>query len=233
MTDERRPEDEQASVEPALTEPTPSEPAPSEPAPQEHPVGTAHPDDLVLPREDESPEDAEGDADPEYGPDAVPPPRRRRTLTIVAGVLGVLLLAAVVALGLQVKGNHDVTAGRADALAGARQMGVSFTSVSFDNLDVDIDNVVRLATGGFQQEYSTQADAIRKVVKEQEVVSTGQVLRAGLSSWSGTKASALVIVDSTVRNKAQPGGSKIRYRLQIDLQKIDGRWLTSQIQFVL
>ena len=112
-------------------------------------------------------------------------------------------------------------------------MAVNFTSLSSESLDADIQNMVTLSTGSFQQEYSNQAADVRKVVQDNEVVSTGKALEAGLSSWSSSKATALVIVDSQVVNKTQPQGNQVRYRLQIDLQKIDGRWLAGQVQFVL
>ena len=165
-------------------------------------------------------------------PTAVSAGGRGGAILVVVGLLLVALLAGAVFFGLQVRRAAEQNAGRQAALAGARQFAVNFTTINFATLDADITNVVRLTTGDFQTEYNSGVETIKQTVTDGKIESQGEALESALASYGENEAVALVIVDSTVKNAATPQANQVRYRLQIDLTRVGGRWLTSGVQFV-
>jgi Mce-associated membrane protein len=58
------------------------------------------------------------------------------------------------------------------------------------------------------------------------------VLEAGVVSMDEDSATVVVVADSQVTNKSTDEPQPRHYRLQLDLVLEDGRWLTSDLQFV-
>ncbi|MCF7549537.1 hypothetical protein [Pseudonocardia sp. WMMC193] len=69
-------------------------------------------------------------------------------------------------------------------------------------------------------------------MKEGRVVTTGEVTEAGIEKIDGDTASAVVAVKTTVKNKTVPNGEQRFYRLVEQLERQDGRWLVSRVEFV-
>ena len=165
-------------------------------------------------------------------PDAAPRPH---TSALVVGVLGALLLllcAAAVVGSLQAKEIDDRQSARAAALAAARQEALNLTSIDTRDIDADLKAVLDGATGGFRTDFAQRADDLKKVIADNNVIAEGNVLEAALVRADDASATALVVVDSTVKNKAAPQGRANTYRMQLDLEKHNGRWLTATLQFV-
>jgi len=162
-------------------------------------------------------------------------PARPHASALVVGVLGavLLLLAAAAVVGsLKAKEIDDRSASRAAALAAARQVAINLTSIDTTDIDADLKAVLDLATGGFRTDFAQRAEDLKKVLAANNVIAKGEVLEAALVRADDASATALVVVDSTVRNKAAPQGRANTYRMQLDLEKRNGRWLTSTLQFV-
>lgn len=169
---------------------------------------------------------------PRGGP--APAPRgsfRSRLLLVLAG-LCVLLAVAAVVLGVQLRGYAQTQDARDDALRAARQSALNLTSIDAEQFDVAVQRVLDGATGDFRREFEDNSDNLEKLLADNEVSAEGNVLEAGLVRSDRSNASALVVVDSTVRNTATPNGRVNTYRMQIEVQRVDGRWLTSTLRFV-
>ena len=156
------------------------------------------------------------------------PPGLRLTLTLA--VLAALVLAAV--LGRQGLDQRAQAQDRADALAAARQVAVNFSTLDYRHFDQDIARVTSGATGSFRSDFAGQATQIKQVVVADKSTSTGQVGQVALVSSSPTSARALVVLDATVTNTSATSPTARHYRVQLDLTKVHGRWLASQLTFV-
>ena len=88
------------------------------------------------------------------------------------------------------------------------------------------------ATGGFKSDFAQRSKDLKKVLTDNQVIASGQVIDAALVRSDEQTATALVVVDSAVKNKAAPAGRSNTYRMQLDLELHAGRWLTSALQFV-
>ena len=147
-------------------------------------------------------------------------------------VLVAALVAASVFFGLRVRAAEQRAQDRDAALTAARQQALNLTSVDGTDLEGDLDLVLAGASGQFRTEFAAQAERLKQVLTENEVRAEGRVLDAGLVRADEDSATAVVVVDSLVRNKSVPDGQNRNYRMQLELDHVGDRWLTSSLQFV-
>jgi Mce-associated membrane protein len=155
-----------------------------------------------------------------------------RRATVGLSVLLVALLVAAGVLLTRVRGYQEEEARRQAVLAAARQTAVHFTTLDYRRGEADLRRVLDGATGDFKKEFSSGLGQLRRLITQNRAVSTGRVLEAGLVAGDAEEARVLVVADSTVRNQATPRGQRRHYRMQLDLRREGGRWLTSNLEFV-
>ncbi|MGW1167895.1 hypothetical protein [Streptomyces sp. NPDC002550] len=151
-----------------------------------------------------------------------------------AGLVAATVLTTVLSvwLGLKVADQRGVEQRRQEVLAAARQSALNFTSLDYRHYDRDSHNVLDGATGDFKKQFAAQTAQLTKLVAQNRSVSEGQVLDAGIVRSDERSARVLVVADSKVTNTAAPEGQARTYRLQLDLVRVGGRWLTSDVTFV-
>lgn len=151
------------------------------------------------------------------------------------GGLGVTLVALAIAatvLLLRLDEYDDAADARQSALTYARQTAINLTSLDYQTLGADIEQVLDGATGAFADDFQARSDNLRDVLTTNEVVSQGQVLEAALVRADERNATAIVVVDATVRNTQNPEGGVTTYRMKLELERQGDRWLTSTLEFV-
>ncbi|WP_425245007.1 hypothetical protein [Streptomyces sp. NEAU-NA10] len=144
----------------------------------------------------------------------------------------VLTTAAAVWLSVRVYEQRQAEQRRQDILAAARQSALNFTSLDYRHYDRDSQNVLKGATGEFKEQFAAQTTELTELVAQNKSVSEGQVLEAGIVRADDRSARVQVVADSKVTNVAVPRGEPRTYRLQLDLVLENGRWLTSDVEFV-
>lgn len=157
---------------------------------------------------------------------------RSRALSVGLVVATVLTTAAALWLSSLLYDQRQAEQRRQDILAAARQSALNFTSLDYRRYDRDSGNVLKSATGDFKKEFAAQTEELTELVARNKSVSEGQVLDAGIVRSDERTARVLVVADSKVTNTAVPKGEARTYRLQLDLVHEDGRWLTSDVEFV-
>jgi Mce-associated membrane protein len=157
-----------------------------------------------------------------------------RSRALSAGLVAatVLTTALSVWLALRLADQRAADQRRQDIVAAARQSALNFTSLDYRHYGRDSANVLKGATGEFKKEFAAQTEQLTKLVAENKSVSEGQVLDAGIVRSDADSARVLVVADSKVTNTAAPQGQARTYRLQLDLVREHGRWLTSDVEFV-
>ncbi|MGW2802028.1 hypothetical protein [Streptomyces sp. NPDC001221] len=153
---------------------------------------------------------------------------------LLAGLIAVtaVTIALSVWLGAGLSDQHAVERRRQDILAAARQSALNFTSLDYRHYGRDSQNVLKGATGDFKKQFAAQTAQLTKLVAQNKSVSEGQVLEAGIVRSDARSARVLVVADSKVTNTAAPEGQARTYRLQLDLTRVAGHWLTSDVAFV-
>lgn len=150
-------------------------------------------------------------------------------------VLGVVLLALVVAGGLlaprwaearEAEDRYD------EVLAAARAEALAFTTLDHRTVEEDTGRVLAGATGAFARQFRASLDQVTELAAENESVSQGKVLSAGVVSADDDSARVVVVADATVSNVNTRSPQPRHYRIQMDLVRQDDAWLVSDLQFV-
>jgi Mce-associated membrane protein len=118
-------------------------------------------------------------------------------------------------------------------IASATDLATAFVNIDYRKLDESFDAVAAGSTGDFKKDYTNKTGDLTELITQQQSVSTGKVVWAGVVSLDQDSARVIAATEGTVANK--PSGGKpfaTYFRLQLDLQLVDGRWLTSDLEFV-
>jgi len=115
----------------------------------------------------------------------------------------------------------------------AREVTLAFLTVDYRKMDPLIKKVLDGATGTFEESYNRSKVTLKASAQEAQATSTGKVLHIGVSDIDETDAVVFVAADSKVKNKSTKGKAQPRYyRLKLTMVRQDGKWLTSNLQFV-
>lgn len=153
----------------------------------------------------------------------------------LAAALAVLVLALLVTGGVLLPGWLDARAEderRRAVLRAATAEVVAFTTLDYRDLEPSIERVLDGATGEFEEQFESSRAQLEQLSRDNESVSEGRVLEAGVVSMDEDSATVVVVADSQVTNKSTDEPQPRHYRLQLDLVLEGDRWLTSDLQFV-
>jgi hypothetical protein len=169
-------------------------------------------------------------------------------LPVLLGLLALVLVAAAavqlrdrgddppeplrpVDLGAGEAGEPDPTA--AEAVAVARSAVAAFYGLDHRTLEADLEEVRRLATGDFAEQYDAAVDGLRRRVLARQLVTTATLVPDGTATASLTTAHAEVLVAvDVVRRAADEKAERRDYRTRVELVRVDGEWLVSALEAV-
>ena len=157
--------------------------------------------------------------------------RRSRLPQLLLGLLVIALATASLLLWAGSRSANAAAATRADVLAAARQEAVNLTSQDYRTVDADLRRMADGATGQLRDDLDQRSTAAKQVVVKNRAVARGVAVEAGLVVLHDGSATALVAVDSTVTTGGTASASR-RYRFQLDLARVGGRWLVSNLTAV-
>jgi Mce-associated membrane protein len=120
------------------------------------------------------------------------------------------------------------TADYVDALQAARSGVVDMTSFDYLTLDDDIAQIAPSPPGTWRRRRSTSSTAVAADHRDPGHVNT-EVVGAGVTSVDASKATVLLVIQSTQKSTASEQAQVVRYRIQVELVKQGGRWLLSGI----
>ena len=151
-----------------------------------------------------------------------------------------LLLPVLVAGGLFVwqDGERDAAADSAAedraALNAATLQTLNWASVDYRDVDTFVAKVQAGATGDFAKQFEESEKALRELIESNESVQVPTIPNggAGLLERRGDEARVLIVMDAQVTNTSAETPQPRQYRLQVTVSKVDGRWLTSQLEFI-
>ncbi|MDN5913774.1 MAG: hypothetical protein L0I76_01420 [Pseudonocardia sp.] len=185
---------------------------------------------------DDHPADADpADADPAHAhpadADPAPPGPSPAVRRGVLAVFVLMLVAAVVA-GLLWNSGRAAEADRQAALEAAQEAAIGLTSINFETAEQDVRRVIEESTGDFGNLFKQNLDSYIGLVKESKIATQGEVTGAGLDSIDGGTARVVLAVKANVSNQSVPKGEPRFYRMVTELEKKDGEWLVSRVEFV-
>lgn len=181
-------------------------------------------------------EDAPEENAPDDSKDAHPAPAsrwRRWRRYIVMGMAAVILVAALSVSGLlywQSVQRKEIDRASAAALSSAQQFAVDLTSMDSGKVDDNFNKVVANSTGSFKDAYTQSASQLRQVLVDNKATSKGTVIDSAVKSATKDKVEVLLFIDQWITNAANPEPRLDRSRVVITMERIDSRWLASDVE---
>jgi Mce-associated membrane protein len=180
--------------------------------------------------------DADGPGDPpENEPAAASGRNGRSPLAVLAGALAVLLVLLLAGLGyLWVTRPAASSIGVSDyagALEGARSGVVDLTSFDYLTFDDNLRQIKAVTTGDLQTaSLKALSDRRKDITASQAVVNTKVIEGgAGVTKVTSKAATVVMVIETTQRTKASKQAQVTRYRIEVQMSKVNGRWLMSGI----
>lgn len=161
------------------------------------------------------------------------PSRRHGAVMGALSAAAVALITLSAVFGVQWSSQHAQAQSRQAALQAARQTVIDLTNLSGKNAEQDVQRLLRGTTGPFRKQFGAKRrEAFIKLLQQAHVTTTGRVVAAGIARADEDSARVLVAVDSQVTNTAVPKGQPRSYRFAVSLQRQNGKWLASNLEFV-
>ncbi|MGV0635695.1 Mce protein [Mycolicibacillus trivialis] len=155
--------------------------------------------------------------------------RSRLRLGIGVGVI-VALLAVIGVEGWFVYQRHVVDTAAAEALDAAKEFTVTLANVDPERIDQTFTDVLDGSTGTFHDLYSQSSEQLREALIANEAAAHGTVIDAAVKSASKDRVEVMLFVDQSVRNNKLPQVQLDRSRIVLTMEKVDGRWLASDVE---
>ncbi|GAA5056019.1 Mce associated membrane protein [Nocardia callitridis] len=162
-------------------------------------------------------------------------PRTRSTRTLRTAAAGVLVLALLATASTLWFGHREAEHGRADRAAfldAARKTVLDLTTISTEHVDDDAARIMDGATGPFAEDFKTRTSTFTSVVRQAHVSTVGTITEAGIESLGADEAKVLVAASSKVTNDAGAQQQPRIWRLRLTMQRVEGRILASNVDFV-
>ena len=113
----------------------------------------------------------------------------------------------------------------------ARQGAVNLTTISYTEIDADVQRILDSATGAFREDFEKRSKPFIEVVKAAQSQSEGTVTEAGLES--ARRDSAQVLVAVAVKSRTAAGEQSPReWRMRIDVRAVGDGAKVSNVVFV-
>lgn len=163
-------------------------------------------------------------------------PRRLPSVTGAAMAAGLVLVVALGALtgwlGYRDHQARQLAATQTAVVDAAREGATNLTTIDFTSIDADIARILDSSTGTFHDDFASRAQPFIDVVKQTQSMSEGTVTSAGLESIEGDLGRVLVAVSVKTSNAGAPEQEPRAWRMRIDVQRVDGGFKMSNVQFV-
>ncbi|ORB54404.1 hypothetical protein BST43_16625 [Mycobacteroides saopaulense] len=184
--------------------------------------------------EPEDSADADDDEDISLEPDEEEKsPKRmqgRHWALTAAAVVVIAIAAGTAVIGRLYEEQRTEERSSREALAAAQEFANVMINVDSTKLDESSSNTLDRSTGDFKKKYSESSTTLRQVMIENKAKATGVVVDSAVKSATADKVEVLLFIDQAVSNVAIPDARMDRSRVQITMEKVDGRWLASDVE---
>jgi len=156
--------------------------------------------------------------------------QRRHWFWTAAGVVAIAILAQAAIIGRLYEEQRIEERSSREALTAAQEFANVMINVDSTKLDDSATKTLDRSTGDFKKKYSESSTTLRQVMIENKAKATGVVVDSAVKSATPNKVEVLLFIDQAVSNVAIPDARMDRSRVQITMEKIDGRWLASDVE---
>ena len=156
----------------------------------------------------------------------------RASVLVGAGalVLGTSAAALSAVAARQVSRGEDSSSLREQVLSAGRQIAVDFAAYDYRHLQADFKRVADESTGKYKSDFARAAAGAQDLIVKAKAVSTAEIASAAVADAGPRSAVVVIAINRTITNTSVPNGQKDSFGLQIQLRRVDGRWLASQVK---
>jgi Mce-associated membrane protein len=158
-----------------------------------------------------------------------PPGRRLLITTVLLGVLSAALIVVLVIGYFSWQHQRDLSNARAGALKAGKAFALDFGAYDYRNLDADFKKVTTGMTAKFAKDYTDTSSKLKPTLVQYKTRVTSALQGAGVTSAGTTKATVVVFLDQTVNTSQSSVPRLDRNRLQIQLERHNGKWLVAKL----
>lgn len=152
-----------------------------------------------------------------------------RTIQLVTAMVIVILAGGLVFATFRIHSQSSQSSLRSSALSAAAKYGVYLSSYDYQNLSgptAPWTLVETHSTAKFEKDFRSTSGDLSKLLTQYKATAQGQVVAAGLSSVTSSRAVVLLFVDQTVTNTVQkPNTVTQPLRVRLTMLRQGGKWL--------
>lgn len=154
-------------------------------------------------------------------------------LAVMLGIVLVVGLGAVCGwLGYGAYQVQQADKQREIFLQAARLGAVNLTTISYSEVEADVQRILDSSTGTFHDDFVKRSQPLIDVVKQAQSKSVGTISAAGLEAVQGDEARALVTVAVKSSSAAEAEQPKREWRMRIGVQKVGDVAKVSAVEFI-
>ncbi|MFA4085129.1 DUF3329 domain-containing protein [Mycobacteroides salmoniphilum] len=168
--------------------------------------------------------------DEEGSPSAVTWVRYAVIGAVAAILVGALVFSGVV--GWKVWQQHQIDAAGEQAQAIAVPYTEILTSIDTSSVDENFRQILNGSTGDLKNEFTKASVQLRQLLVDNKAAAHGKVVNSAIQYKSPDKVVLLMMVDQSITNTQRPDPRIDRSRMKITMEKIDGRWLASKLEYL-
>lgn len=191
---------------------------------------TAEPEDNDDETEDSGDEDKES---VESARDRKPERRKGKRVKLVRRATAAVLIAVLTGAGYEawlLFEQHQQHVAARQAVDAAKKYILVLTSVDPNAIDRNFNEVLDGSTGEFKDMYTRSSAQLRQALIDNKAAAHGNVVEAGVKSATTDKVEVVLFIDQAVSNASAPNPQMDRSRVQMTMEKVDGRWLASKVE---
>lgn len=158
--------------------------------------------------------------------------RTRRVLSWLLPSLAAVLLVLSAALGGLLYRQRQHAGARAEAVAAAKQTLINAYTIDYHSVEKDYARFMADTTDQLRGQLQEGRKKFIATVKDTHTSEHGAVADAGVVRFGGDTATVAVALDSPLQTKQITKAQNRRYRTEVDLRRVDGRWLATAIRQV-
>lgn len=149
---------------------------------------------------------------------------------LAAVLIGALVFSGIV--GSKVWRQHQIDAAGEQALAVAIPYTETLTSIDSNDIDESFRRILNGATGDLKKDFTPASVQLRQLLLDNKAASHGKVVNSAIQYKSTDKVVLLMMVDQSITNTQRPDPRVDKSRMKITMEKIDGRWLASKLEYL-
>ncbi|TDH51920.1 hypothetical protein E2F47_15210 [Mycobacterium eburneum] len=149
---------------------------------------------------------------------------------MIIGVLVAVFAGAGGWLGWVAIEHHQRDVAATQALDAAKKYALTLCNIDASTVDKNFTELFNSSTEEFNDAHAERAAKLRQLLIDKKVTAHGRITQATVESVTVDRVKVLLLIDQTVSSTDTPTPAEEHTHIRITLDKVDGRWLASDVK---